>query len=144
MEENLTTNDAPSWVDRVSFTQLPPSFNNLNSPWRVSNRVNNYKTINKLLAHSFVVQSSTIPTASNHNLRHFILSNGCLKICSLLKYYLSYLNVEAKAYCGILGPGIMHVFLEIGNEIVDNTYAHIQVKLIKNATMETEINTLVT
>jgi len=133
MEEYLQTNDATRWIDRVSFTQLPPSFNNFASPWRVSSRVKNYEAINKLLAHSLVVQSSTISTASDHSLHYFIRSNCCLQISSFVKYYLSFLNVEVKAYCGALtrseGYGLMHAFLEIENEIVDNTYNHISTEL---------------
>ena len=79
---------------------------------KLSSRVNNYEAINKLLAHSFVVQSSTISTASNHSLHYFIRSNCCLQISSFVKYYLSFLNVEVKAYCGALtrseGYGLMH------------------------------------
>ena len=132
--EQYITNDVTNWIERVSFTKLPQSFNNLRSPWKVSSRVNNSETINKLLAHSFVVQSSTIPSSPNPSLRHFILSNCCIQICNLIKYYLSHLNVESAAHCGALKSpmdsniGVMHVFLVIENEIVDNTYVHMKVK----------------
>ena len=134
MEEYLQTKDATRWIDRVSFTQLPPSFNNFASPWRVSSRVNNAETINRLLAQSFVVQSSTIPFPVTHpNLPFFILSNSCIQISNLIKYYLSHLEVEAEVHCGALTldgiRGIMHVFLEIEGEIVDNTYVHSEVFL---------------
>ena len=132
--ENYITNDVTSWIERVSFTNLPRSFNNLRSPWRVSSQVNNCEIINKLLGHSFVVQSSTIPSSPNPSLRHFILSNCCQQVTILLKYYLSHLNVESAAYCGALklsmdsNLGVMHLFLVIENEIVDNTYVHVEVK----------------
>ena len=129
MTEEYTKTPATSWIEQVSFTKLPPSFHTQSSPWRVSRRVNNWETINRLLAHSFVVQSSTIPFPVTHpNLPFFILSNSCIQICNLIRYYLSHLEVEAEVYCGVLKmddtQGIMHVFLDIGGEIIDNTYVH--------------------
>ena len=134
MTEEYTNTDVTNWINQVSFTKLPPAFNRMRSPWRVSSRVNNAETINRLLAQSFVVQSSTIPFPVTHpNLPFFILSNSCIQICNLMKYYLAHLEVEAEVHCGALNmdgiQGIMHVFLEIGGEIVDNTYVHSEVIL---------------
>ena len=134
MTEEYTNTDVTNWIDQVSFTRLPPDFTNMRSPWRVSRRVNNCETINRLLAQSFVVQSSTIPFPVTHpNLPFFILSNSCIQISNLIKYYLSHLEVEAEVHCGALTldgiRGILHVFLEIGGEIVDNTYVHSEVFL---------------
>ena len=136
MTEEYTQSEVTNWIDQVSFTKLPPAFNMMRSPWRVSEKVNNWKIINRLLAQSFVVQSSTIPFPGTHpNLPFFILSNCCIQICNLMKYYLAHLEVEADVYCGALNidgiegiDGIMHVFLEVGGEIVDNTYVHSKVR----------------
>ena len=135
MTEEYTNTDVTNWINQVSFTKLPPAFNMMRSPWRVSSRVDKAGTINRLLAHSFVVQSSTIPFPVTHpNLPFFILSNSCIQICNLMKYYLAHLQMEAEVHCGALKmddiQGIMHVFLEIGGEIVDNTYVHSEVLLL--------------
>ena len=125
MAEQDPKSDVRDWINRVSFTKLPPEFNSLTSPWRVSENVDKSEMINKILAQSLVVQSSRIPQSRHPELPHYIFSNGCLLVCELLKYYLSWLDVEAKVHCGTLkqdGYGIMHVFLEIEDEIVDNTY----------------------
>ena len=125
MTEQDPKSDVRDWIKRVSFTNLPPEFHSLTSPWRVSEKVAKNEMINKILAQSLVIQSSRIPQSRHPELPHYIFSNGCLLICELLRYYLSWLDVEAKVHCGTLkedGCGIMHVFIEIENEIVDNTY----------------------
>ena len=129
MAEQDLKSDVMDWIDRVEFTKLPPGFHSLSSPWRVSQKVDKHEIINKILAHSLVVQSSRIPQSSHPNLPNCIFSNGCVIICELLRYYLSWLDIVAKVYCGTMnkgrGNGIMHVFLEIGSEIVDNAYIYV-------------------
>merc|ERR1711884_266077 len=113
---------------------MPESFKHLRSPWRVSNNVNKADIINKLLEHSLVVQSSTVPdeVTSQDLRRHFIMSNNCINISILLDYFLAHLGVASKVYCGALkAPGddsnaLMHVFLKVEEEVVDNTYVHIE------------------
>ena len=121
--------DVASWIDRVSFTKIPPAFHFRSSPYRVPARLNRSETINKILTQSLVVQSSRIPKSKHPNLPHFIFSNGCIIISELLRYYLSYLQIDAKVRCGTMikgrGRGMVHVFLEIEKEIVDNAYIHI-------------------
>ena len=130
---SLYGTDSSQWVVWVSFTQMPESFRHLRSPWRVSKNVNKADTVNKLLEHSLVVQSSTVPDeVTSQDLRHFIMSNNCINISILLDYYLAHLGVASKVYCGALkAPGddsnaLMHVFLKVEEELVDNTYVHIE------------------
>ena len=73
------------------------------------------------------VQSSSIRGV--HNLQYFILSNACLHVNSLLHYYLKAIEVQSTVFCGGFrfskdGDGILHVFLDIDGQIVDNTYVH--------------------
>ena len=129
MAEQDRKSDVQDWIDQVLFTKLPPEFHSLPSPWRVSEKVEKSEIINKMLAQSLVIQSSSIPKSSHPNLPNYIFSNGCIMICELLRYYLSWLDIDAKVYCGTMnkgrGNGIMHVFLEIDNEIVDNAYIYL-------------------
>ena len=94
---SLYGTDSSQWVVWVSFTQMPESFRNLRSPWRVSRNVNKADMVNKLLEHSLVVQSSTVPDeVTSQDLRHFIMSNNCINISILLDYYLAHLGVASK------------------------------------------------
>ena len=128
MAELDPNSDVRSWIGKVSFTKIPAAFDSLASPWRVSDQVENSETINRILAQSLVVQSSTIPLSDHPNLPHCIYSNGCIIIGELMRYYLSWLNIDAKVHCGSIkkGPGryMIHVFLEVQGEILDNTYIH--------------------
>ena len=60
------------------------------------------------------------------------MSNNCINISILLDYYLAHLGVASRVYCGALkAPGddsnaLMHVFLKVEEELVDNTYVHIE------------------
>ena len=79
------------------------------------------------LGHSLKVQSSSV--RGFPALRSFILSNACLHVNSLLHHYLSYFDVQSEVYCGGFRvsddlDGIVHVFLSIDGQIVDNTYIH--------------------
>ena len=58
LESNTNVSE---WLLHVSFTQIPRSFQQINSPWRVSPKIKKSKIINSILAHSLVVQSSAIP-----------------------------------------------------------------------------------
>ena len=116
----------------VIFTKLPPCFNTMASPWRVSDNVENSETINRILGQSIIIQSSSIPKSEHFNLRRNIVSNGCIQIGFLMRYYLSCLDIEAKVHCGTMKRvdkgryrtrnNMMHIFLEIENEIIDNAY----------------------
>ena len=73
------------------------------------------------------VQSSSVRGFSEH--RCFILSNACLHVNSLLHHYLAHFDVKSDVYCGGFRisddlDGIVHVFLCIDEQIVDNTYVH--------------------
>ena len=63
------------------------------------------------------------------------MSNNCINISILLDYYLAHLGVASRVYCGALkAPGddsnaLMHVFLKVEEELVDNTYVHIEEKV---------------
>ena len=110
MAEQDPESDVINWISKVSFTRIPPAFNSLGCPWRVSEDVEKSETINKILAQSLVVQSSQIQ--SNHpQLQSCIFSNGCIIVSELLKYYLSRLDISAKVYCGTIekGKGICYM-----------------------------------
>lgn len=104
MAEQDPESDVKTWISKVSFTKIPPAFDSLGCPWRVSEKVEKSETINKILAQSLVVQSSQIQ--SDHpRLQSYIFSNGCIIVSELLKYYLSWLDIPAKVYCGTIKKG---------------------------------------
>jgi len=129
-----TETNAEEWVEEVKLTKLPGSFKNVlnKPPWNVSRSNSQAEVINRILNHSVILQSSTIPTADYVNFHHFILSNCCNNITFLLKHYFDHLSItNVNVVCGGLEPpsddekAIMHVFLDIDDEIIDNTYIHI-------------------
>ena len=133
LESNTNVSE---WLLHVSFTQIPRSFQQISSPWRVSPKIKKSKIINSILAHSLVVQSSAIPLPvylKSYTLDYYIMTNACTDICCFLKYYLSWVGVEVTVLNGTFlktsGEKIMHTFMEIENEIVDNTYIHSDVML---------------
>ena len=85
------------------------------------------------------IQSSTIPSLKEfYSQTHFILSNACQNVSILLRHYLQALGIQSKIVCGVLNvkePEVSiaapHVFMKIGDNIIDNTYSHDDVE--KNA-----------
>ena len=72
-------------------------------PWRLpSSTSENAAKINSILNKSMEIQSSKIPDSDDFE--NFIISNSCLAIAGLLKYYLQSLNFapNAKVMFGVL------------------------------------------
>ena len=57
-ENSRITENVEDWIKHMDFPQIPDTFSNLSSPLRVSSHVIQAETINKLLEHSLIVQSS--------------------------------------------------------------------------------------
>ena len=131
-QNSRITENVEDWIEHMEFPQIPDTFSNLSSPWRVSSHVTQAETINKLLEHSLIVQSSALDFS--WQLQEGILGDYvctmdkfCIEISGLLQYYFSWLDVDAKVFCGtmmrsIKDLGKFHTFLEIEDEIIDNTY----------------------
>ena len=135
------------WLeDQMEFPQFPERFRTLGSPWRVSDGVSQSETINKILEHSFEVQSSRVSASSDiySNVSPLFpesyvctMNRQCIEISGLLQYYFSCLDIDAKAFCGtMIRPGQFHkdfgnfhLFLDIEGEIIDNTYGFRNVRL---------------
>ena len=72
-------------------------------PWRLpSSTSENYVKINSILNKSMEIQSAKIPDSDDFE--NFIISNSCLAISGLLKYYLQNLDLapNAKVVFGVL------------------------------------------
>jgi len=105
-------------------------------PWRIPSASisEEWTKINSILEKSMEIQSSRIPGSDDFD--SFIISNSCLAIHGLLKYYIETLNLcdSLKVVFGVLlwdpnardGPddyeGTPHVWLDIKNCPIDNTY----------------------
>lgn len=105
-------------------------------PWRIPSEVAAESAkINAILEKSMEIQSSNIPGSDDFD--SFIISNSCLAISGLLKYYFqsaSLLTDEVKVVFGVLlwdanardGPddfeGTPQVWLDIKDCPIDNTY----------------------
>ena len=126
------------WLeDQMEFPQFPERFRTLGSPWRVSDGVSQSETINKILEHSFEVQASRVSASSDiySNVSPLFpesyvctMNRQCIEISGLLQYYFSWLDIDAKVFCGTMTRsckdlGKFHTFLEIEGEIIDNTYS---------------------
>ena len=139
--ENWRQESFGLWLeDQMEFPQFPEMFRSLGSPWRVSDRVSQSETINKVLEHSFEVQASRVSASSDFYSdasslfpEEYVctMNRQCIEISGLLQYYLSWLGIDAKVFCGtMIRPGHcckdcgkFHTFLEIEGEIIDNTYS---------------------
>ena len=105
-------------------------------PWRIPSAsiCEEWTKINMILAKSMEIQSSRVPGSEDFD--SFIISNSCLAIAGLLKYYIESLNLadNLKVVFGVLlwdanardGPddyeGTPHVWLDIKDCPIDNTY----------------------
>ena len=135
------------WLEKqMDFPHIPDTFRSLGSPWRVSDGLSQSETINKVLERSFEVQASRFDSsthfyseASSHFPEDYVctMNRQCIETSGLLQYYFSWLDVDAKVFCGtMLRPGQFfkdfgnfHTFLEIEGEIIDNTYSCQKVRL---------------
>ena len=140
-------NFVPWLEDQMEIPKIPDTFRILGAPWRVSDKVSQSETINKVLEHSFEVQASRIDASSDlyanaasmlHELKYTCtMDRQCIEISGLLQYYFSWLDIDAKVFCGtMIRPGHrykdarkFHTFLEIEDEIIDNTYSCAKVSL---------------
>ena len=138
-------------VDKMDIPKIPNTFRSLGAPWRVSDQVNKSEIINKILEHSFEVQASRIDASLDlyanavsllqHEEKYLCTMNRqCIEISGLLQYYFSWLDIDAKVFCGtMIRPGHwckdaskFHTFLEIEDEIIDNTYSYAEVSIYNN------------
>ena len=72
-------------------------------PWRLPNSATEKSVqINQILSKSMEIQSSKIPKSDDFDA--FILSNSCLAVSGLIKYYLQSLDLvqEAKVVFGVM------------------------------------------
>ena len=136
----LDKNFGPWLEEQMEFPKIPDTFRSLGSPWRVSDRVSQSETINKVLEHSFEVQASRVHASSEFYSDAYpplpeeyvcTMNRQCIEISGLLQYYFSWLDIDAKVFCGTMmrpghffkDMGKFHTFLEIEGEIIDNTYS---------------------
>ena len=136
----LDKNFGPWLEEQMEFPKIPDTFRSLSSPWRVSDGVSQSVTINKVLERSFEVQASRIDASTElyrdvsplfHEDYVCTMNRQCIEISGLLQYYFSWLDVDAKVFCGSMKRpghffkdlGKFHTFLEIEGEIIDNTYS---------------------
>ena len=133
------------WLEnQLEIPKIPDTFRSLGAPWRVSDKVRQSETINKVLEHSFEVQASRIDASSSlyanaeaasylHEVNYTCtMDRQCIEISGLLQYYFSWLDIDAKVFCGTMirpgqwhkDVGNFHTFLEIEDEIIDNTYSY--------------------
>ena len=136
----LDKNFGPWLEEQMEFPKIPDTFRSLGSPWRVSDGVSQSVTINKVLERSFEVQASRIDASTElyrdvsplfHEDYVCTMNRQCIEISGLLQYYFSWLDVDAKVFCGSMNRpghffkdlGKFHTFLEIEGEIIDNTYS---------------------
>ena len=147
--ESWRENNFVPWLeDQMEIPKIPNTFRSLGAPWRVSDQVNQSEIINKVLEHSFEIQASRIDASSDlyanavsllqHEGKHLCtMDRQCIEISGLLQYYFSWLDIDAKVFCGtMIRPGHwckdaskFHTFLEIEDEIIDNTYSYAEVSI---------------
>ena len=115
--------------EKVCFNRgIPPSLNL--PPWRVPSSITDSEMINQILNMSFSIQASTIPSCTEFPMmRKFILAHACQNVAILMKRYLDAVGISSNVVCGVFKlestTGLNHVFLEIGNHIIDNSYSDI-------------------
>ena len=126
------------WIDEVDKTKLPTTLMKSlrHPPWCLPDADEKSEIVNKILELSFMVQSSTIPRSRKKDFHRFILSNCCMNVSVLMKYYLSWFDIACDVHCGAFRygggqGGIVHVFNDINGDVIDNTFVDMSKKLAK-------------
>jgi len=101
-------------------------------PWRLLPENGIAEKVNPILNYSMKVQSGSIPKSEEFS--EFILSNSSLALAGMLQYFLGYLDIQSDITFGVLKwaeearsssddfEGTPHIWLNIGDTPVDNTY----------------------
>lgn len=101
-------------------------------PWRLPSDIPKYEEINRLLQHSMMAQSASIP--DSEEFQQFVLSNSSLAVAALLRQYLSVIQVSSDITFGVLlweqaarsgsddFEGTPHVWLNIAGNPIDNNH----------------------